>query len=48
LELQIFDTRSRTGSNKFVIEGEQHYCVHLAIGRFTAQLIDKQIEEVIE
>ncbi len=32
----------------FVVEGEQHYWVHVAIDRFTAQVIDKQIEVVNE
>jgi hypothetical protein len=32
----------------FVVEGEQHYWVHLAIDRFTGQVIDKQIEVVTE
>ena len=29
-------------------EGEQHYWVHVAIDRFTGQVIDKQIEVVNE
>jgi hypothetical protein len=32
----------------FVVEGEQHYWVHVAIDRFTGQVIDKQIEVVSE
>jgi hypothetical protein len=32
----------------FVVEGEQHYWVHVAIDRFTGQVIDKQIEIVNE
>ena len=32
----------------FVVEGEQHYWVHVAIDRFTGQVIDKQIEVVKE
>jgi hypothetical protein len=32
----------------FIVEGEQHYCVHVAIDRFTGQVIDKQIEVVKE
>jgi len=32
----------------FVVEGEQRYWVHLAIDRFTGQVIDKQIEVVKE
>jgi hypothetical protein len=32
----------------FLVEGEQHYWVHIAIDRFTGQVIDKQIEVVNE
>jgi hypothetical protein len=35
-------------ANKFVVQGEQHYWVHVAIDRFTNQVIDKQIEVVTE
>jgi hypothetical protein len=34
--------------SKFVVEGEQHYWVHVAIDRYTGQIIDKQIEVVKE
>ena len=34
--------------NGFVVEGEQRYWVHVAIDRFTGQVIDKQIEVVNE
>jgi hypothetical protein len=34
--------------NGFVVDGEQRYWVHVAIDRFTAQVIDKQIEVVNE
>jgi hypothetical protein len=34
--------------NDFVVEGEQHYWAHVAIDRFTGQVIDKQIEVVTE
>jgi hypothetical protein len=33
---------------KFVVDGEQRYWVHVAIDRFTGQVIDKQIEVVNE
>jgi hypothetical protein len=33
---------------KFIVEGEQRYWVHIAIDRFTGQVIDKQIEVVNE
>jgi hypothetical protein len=32
----------------FVVQGEQRYWVHVAIDRFTGQVIDKQIEVVNE
>jgi len=31
-------------AHDFVIEGERRYWVHVAIDRFTGQVIDKQIE----
>jgi Tfp pilus assembly protein PilX len=34
--------------NGFFVNGEQHYWVHVAIDRFTGQVIDKQIEVVNE
>ena len=44
--------RYQAGSNgaprRFIVEGEQHYWVHVAIDRFTGQVIDKQIEVVQE
>src|SRR6266516_3877321 len=38
------DATSVTQANKFIVQGEQHYWVHVAIDRFTGQVIDKQIE----
>jgi hypothetical protein len=35
-------------TNDFIVEGEQHYWVHVAIDRFTGEVIDKQIEVVNE
>jgi len=37
-----------TDLRKFVVEGEQHYWVHIAIDRFTGWVIDKQIEVINE
>jgi hypothetical protein len=37
-----------TDPKKFIVEGEQHYCVHVAIDRFTGQVIDRQVEVVKE
>ena len=37
-----------TNLTKFNVEGQQHYWVHVAIDRFTGQVIDKQIEVVNE
>jgi hypothetical protein len=34
--------------NDFIVEGEQRYWVHVAIDRFTGQVISKQIEVVNE
>jgi hypothetical protein len=34
--------------NGFVVEGEQRYWVHVAIDRFTGQVIGKEIEIVNE
>jgi len=39
--------KSKRLSN-FIVEGEQHYCVHIAIDRFTGQVVDKQTEVVNE
>jgi hypothetical protein len=30
----------------FIVEGEQHYWVHVSIDRFTAEVIDRQVEVV--
>jgi hypothetical protein len=37
-----------TDLTKFIVEGEQHYWVHVAIDRFTLQVIDRQVEGVVE
>ncbi|MBA3882174.1 MAG: putative Ig domain-containing protein [Chthoniobacterales bacterium] len=37
-----------TDLTKFIVEGEQHYWVHVAIDRFTGEVIDRQIEVVNE
>jgi Tfp pilus assembly protein PilX len=39
---------SATGIDKFMVEGEQRYWVHLAIDRMTGQILEKQIEVVKE
>lgn len=39
---------NETDLNKFIVEGEQRYWVHVAIDRFTGQVINKQIEVVNE
>jgi PKD repeat protein len=43
-----FKPNSQSLQNDFVVEGEQHYWVHVAIDRFTGQVLDKQIEVVNE
>jgi len=39
---------AETDLRKFVVEGEQHYWVHVAIDGFAGQVLDKQIEVVNE
>jgi len=34
--------------NDFVVKGEEHYWVHVAIDRFTNQVVEKRIELVKE
>jgi hypothetical protein len=43
-----FPPNATSFQNGFVVEGEQRYWVHVAIDRFTGQVIDKQIEVVNE
>ena len=40
--------QSAASLSQFMVEGEQHYWVHVAIDRFTGQVIDKQIEVIKE
>jgi len=40
--------KSANNINKFIVEGEQRYWVHVAIDRFTGVIIDKQVEVVKE
>ena len=52
----MFDIVAQTGHftlqskklDQFNVEGEQHYWVHVAIDRYTGQVIDKQVEAVKE
>jgi hypothetical protein len=44
----LTDNPSPTDLPKFMVEGEQRYWVHVAIDRFTGEVIDKQIEVVNE
>jgi hypothetical protein len=37
-----------TGFNNFMVDGEVHYWVHLAIDRLTGQLLDRRVETVKE
>ena len=39
---------SATGFDQFIVEGQQHYWVHVAIDRYTDQVIDERIEPVKE
>jgi hypothetical protein len=34
--------------NDFVVEGEKRYWLHVAIDRFTGQIVDQQLEPVSE
>jgi hypothetical protein len=43
-----FKPNANNLQNDFIVEGEQRYWVHVAIDRFTGQVIDKQIEVVNE
>jgi hypothetical protein len=43
-----FKSNATSLQNDFVVEGEQHYWVHVAIDRFTGRVLDKQIEVVNE
>ena len=52
----MFDIVAQTGSfgtqattlDQFNVSGEQHYWVHVAIDRYTGQILDKQVEVVKE
>ena len=52
----MFDIVAQTGRfgtqattlDQFTVEGEQHYWVHVAIDRYTGQILDKQVEVVKE
>jgi hypothetical protein len=39
---------SANGLANFVVEGEKHYWLHIAIDRFTGEVIDRQLEAVYE
>jgi Tfp pilus assembly protein PilX len=39
---------SATGLSQFVVEGEKRYWLHVAIDRFTGEIIDQQLEAVYE
>jgi hypothetical protein len=43
-----YKPNAQSPQNDFIAEGEQHYWVHVAIDRFTGQVLDKQIEVVNE
>lgn len=40
--------RTATDLSKFVVEGEKRYWLHVAIDRFTGEVIDQQLEPVYE
>jgi hypothetical protein len=37
-----------TSLNQFIVQGEKRYWLHIAIDRFTGDVIDQQLEEVFE
>ncbi len=39
---------SASGLNQFLVEGESHRWVHVAIDRYTGQILDSQVENVTE
>jgi hypothetical protein len=39
---------SATNLNNFTVEGEKHYWLHVAIDRFTGEIVDEQLESVWE
>ena len=41
-------TTQATTLDQFNVEGEQHYWVHVAIDRYTGQVLDKQVEVIKE
>jgi len=41
-------TPSATSLNNFTVEGEKHYWLHVAIDRFTGEIVDQQLEPVAE
>jgi hypothetical protein len=43
-----FKPNATSLQSDFIVEGERHYWVHVAIDRFTGQVLDKQIEVVKE
>ncbi|MDR0533745.1 MAG: hypothetical protein LBH01_07305 [Verrucomicrobiales bacterium] len=41
-------TPNGTSLDKFIVEGEKHYWLHVAIDRFTGEIVDQQLEPVSE
>jgi len=41
-----FKPNAASLQNDFVVEGEQHYWLHVAIDRFTGQVLDRRVEAV--
>jgi hypothetical protein len=42
------DATSITQANKFIVEGEKRYWLHIAFDRYTGDMLGTQLEEVIE
>ena len=39
---------AETSLDRFIVEGERHYWLHVAIDRYTGAVLDKQLEQVNE
>jgi hypothetical protein len=53
LLIDVIAQAGRFGSNaagldKFIVEGEKHYWLHVAIDRFTGEIVEQQLEPVAE
>jgi hypothetical protein len=47
-QLGKYPPTAQSLQNDFVVEGEKRYWLHVAIDRFTGEIIDQQLEAVYE